>query len=79
NALIIEIRADDNIRFNRVKERKKIAEPINYEQFLKQEEKEKQAGIEKALLMADIVIENNNDINTFKDKINHFIAMLNTD
>jgi len=56
--------------------RKKEAEPITYEEFLKQEKKEKQAGIEKALALSHIFIDNNKSIAAFKKNIRAFLRFL---
>lgn len=77
NMLIIKIWANDEERFKRMMKRKKEGEPKNYEEFLKQEEKEKEVGIEEVLKAAELVIENNGSLKDFKRKIKTFLKFIN--
>jgi len=75
NFTLVEIRADDKIRYERMCSRNRCGDTHSFEKFIEQEKKEMNnenstmQQLDKTIKMADVVLENNGDIEKFHDKI----------
>ncbi len=76
--ILIEIRSDERIRFERILKRSRPSDPKTWEAFLAREASEKRLGVEDVIKMADIVIENNETIEAFEEKVERFLRFIRT-
>ncbi len=74
--VILAIHADPITRFQRLKERKRSDAPQTIKQFNERDEVELGVGLGEAIAFADHVIENNGDIEAFKEKAHEFLSFL---
>lgn len=72
-ALVLEIKAEESVRFRRLASRKRAQDPKTWEEFLKREEAEDALGLKEALSTADVCIENNGTLEEFKEKAERFL------
>ncbi len=75
----IEIIADESIRFERMKNRKRLSDPTTIEEFRKQQEREKELGYTEFTNYSDIKIENNGSFEEFYKAIDQIIMLIEKD
>jgi len=71
---LIDIRADKNIRFNRLKNRNEERDPKNYREFLNQDESEEKFQLSKAIQLSDYTIDNKSSLEDLKNDLNRMIG-----
>lgn len=76
NFYVIEIYADQKIRFERLKKRKSSKDPATWEEFLKQEENEKLLGFHEALQYADFIINNNGSLEELYSNLDEIVKRI---
>ncbi len=76
NAILVEVRAKDELRFRRSLDRARPSDPKTLDEFLAREKAEAALGVEELIKMADIIIENNDMKEDFYKKIEDFFAFL---
>lgn len=75
NFTLVEIKADDKVRYERMQSRNRQGDAHSFEEFLAQEKREMNnenstmQQLDKTIKMADVVIENNAGIEEFHRKI----------
>ncbi|MBT5021502.1 AAA family ATPase [Candidatus Woesearchaeota archaeon] len=79
--ILIAIDAFPKIRFQRLKKRNRNGDPKTYEEFIALDKSEKNNGggqeLNKCFKMADYLIRNNKDINTFNSYLNKILEEIN--
>lgn len=70
---LIDVRADKNIRFNRLKNRNEERDPKNYSEFLNQDESEEKFQLSKAIQLSDYTIDNEGSLEDLKNDVNRMI------
>lgn len=74
NVHLLAVHSSPRLRYERVLKRKhKIDDPSNYEEFLWSEEMELGYGISKAIALADDMIVNNDDLDSYIKECNNFL------
>ena len=76
NSILINVDADDKIRFERIQKRGRKSDPVNYNMFLVREISENKLGINKLLPQADVIIKNNKGMEEFERKIKDLIRFI---
>lgn len=77
NFIILSVFANPQIRFERLKIRKREDDSQDYEGFRKRDENELGFGIGNVISLSDRLIINESDIESFKEKINEFFEEIN--
>lgn len=77
NFIILSIFANPNIRFERLKNRKREDDSQDYEGFRKRDETELGFGIGDVISLSDKIIINESDIESFQEEINEFFKEIN--
>ena len=72
NFIIVSVFANADLRFNRLKERKRADDSQDYEGFQKRDFQELNFGIGNVIALSDKILINESDIESFKEKINEF-------
>lgn len=82
NFTLVEVRADDKIRYERMQSRNRQGDAHSFEEFIAQEKREMNnenstmQQLDKTIKMADVVLENNEDLEEFQNKINKLTSDL---
>ena len=66
---LVAITATDEQRYKRAKQRKRADDSISNEEILERDEREKSWGLEQVIDEADITIDNNSSLESFREKI----------
>jgi len=66
---VIEVFAEEKLRYERLKKRKRLGDPKNFEEFLIQQKREEELGYTKSLEYADYCLENNGSLKELYEKI----------
>ena len=71
--IILSIFANPDLRYERLKNRKRDDDPTNYEEFKTRDENELGFGIGNVISLSDKMIINESDIESYSEKINEFL------
>ncbi len=74
--LIVEIRSDDKVRYERVKQRNRPTDPKTFDEFVAREKADIAVGLHDVIRSADITIENNGSVDEFERKVKRFISFI---
>jgi len=74
---VILVDTDGETRFERLKKRARLSDPQTFEEFRKQEDKEKELRFTDSFAMADITIENNGALDDLYKKIGTVMKKIN--
>ena len=74
--VLIEVRASERARFERIMKRARPSDPKTWEAFLAREASEKRLGIEDVIAMADFIVENEGSESDFIEKSKRILAFL---
>ena len=77
--VVIAIHTSPRIRFRRLRERNREDAPENWEEFLERDKRELGWGLGKVIVLADFMIVNEEDLETFQDVVRKFLAKLDSD
>jgi len=66
---LIYVKANKNIRFNRLKNRNEERDPKNYSEFLNQDESEEKFQLSKAIQLSDYTIDNKGSLEDLKNDV----------
>ena len=77
NFIIVSVFANSNLRFERLKERKREDDSQDYEGFQKRDFQELGFGLGYVIALSDKILINESDIQSFKEKINEFFKEIN--
>ena len=72
--IILSIFANHNLRFERLKERKRADDSSDYNEFVKRDEMELGFGIGSVIALSDRIITNESDLDSYEKKINKFLS-----
>lgn len=72
--ILIDVEADKNIRFNRLKNRNEERDPKNYSEFLYQDDSEEKFQLSKAIQLSDYTIDNKGSLEDLKNDLNRMIG-----
>jgi dephospho-CoA kinase len=73
---LIAIRAPLEVRFERMKKRRRSDDMSSIEDLKKRDEREKSWGLDKAMKIADMTIDNTRSLERFQDDIRKIFRML---
>lgn len=74
--LLLSVFASPKTRFNRLKNRNRNDDSVEYEDFLKRDQRELNFGIGNVVATSDYIIINETDLKTYKNQINGFFNEL---
>ena len=74
--LILEIKAKDKVRFERVLSRGREDDPKSYEEFLERERKEDALGLNAVIWLADVHMPNEGSLEEFRARAKRFLLFL---
>ena len=77
NFIIVSVFANSNLRFERLKQRKRADDSQDYEGFQKRDFQELGFGLGYVIALSDKILINESDIQSFKEKINEFFKEIN--
>ncbi|WP_225370662.1 nucleoside/nucleotide kinase family protein [Methanobrevibacter arboriphilus] len=69
---LLSVFASPKTRFNRLKSRNRNDDSVEYEGFLKRDQRELDFGIGNVVATSDCIIINESDLETYKNQINGF-------
>ena len=72
----IFIKANQEERWKRKKKRKKESNPITKEEFIEKDKKESEFGLDKAIELCELTLENNKDLKSFKRNAKNILEFL---
>lgn len=72
NFQVVSVYTNPEIRFNRLKDRKRADDSINYQLFKERDERELGFGIDNVIENSEFLIKNENGLEDYKNKINAF-------
>ncbi|MDR0900882.1 MAG: nucleoside monophosphate kinase [Methanobrevibacter sp.] len=72
NFKIVSVYASPETRFNRLKDRKREDDSLDYKVFKERDDREIGFGINKVIENSDYLINNEDDLNSYKNQINNF-------
>lgn len=73
NFIIVSVFANEKLRFERVKARKREDDTTDYEVFAKRDQQELNFGIGDVISLSDKIIINESDLETYKQEIEKFL------
>ncbi len=71
--ILVGLRAEPRLRYERILKRKKESNPQSYEEFLKKDELEGKWGFSRLFNYCDIYIDNNSTLEKFENSIRNFL------
>jgi dephospho-CoA kinase len=74
--MVIAIHASPRTRYNRLKERDRDDAPSNWEEFVERDRRELGWGLGKVIVMADCMLVNEGDLETFRKDARTVLAMI---
>ncbi|MHA1229645.1 MAG: AAA family ATPase [Candidatus Helarchaeota archaeon] len=74
--IIVGIITNDEIRFQRINERKRFDREISWEEFLEYDKRETEVEIDDLLKMTDYTIENNGTLEDLENEIKKLLAII---
>jgi predicted RNA binding protein with dsRBD fold (UPF0201 family)/cytidylate kinase len=76
--ILIGIEAPPEIRFERIKKRRRTDDVSTLEELIKRDRREEKWGLKEAMESADIIVENTGSFEDFRDKIRHLLEKFAT-
>ncbi len=74
--LVLEIRAKDRLRFQRVLQRGRDDDPKTYDEFLERERREDALGLNEVIWIADIHMSNEGPLEEFRGRAKRFLRFV---